>query len=350
MGKQIIFMMTKNDLDFFLSCIDKEKLKLFRLVSNDNNYSIKKLTEISEDEIDINKSYATYLWNIDFSINNFSNITDWKHFEQMPLIELSFYKQGNQSLGRLYWNTDYIKGCDYNTEKFSKWFESLRRIVRNKSVRSYDDYMKIYVFEDYWNKHKGTLSEEEEKYKFQGSTDDFFEKADGYENIVLLKCENKCYNHCNDCKRITKDHFDHYNQAYFQAFDHINSSIEIIVVGIGFDPLTSSCSQILEYIKKTSNVKIIMITNGIDDLCCSISCINNTVDELYIFIPAQTSEEYLIKTDSGLGLAAYKKAAEFAKKAARYINREKCKLNIVYNISRNDVYKYICGKYGKAAK
>lgn len=342
-------MMTKKDLDFFLDCINEKKVRLFKLVSNDINYSIKELIEISKDEIDINKSYATYIWNTDFLIDHFDDIYDRDILKKMPLIELSFYNQGNQSLGRLYWNTDHINECDFDTEKFSKWFEKLRRIIRSRSVRSYDDHMKIHVFEDYWDKHKYSLTEEEEKYKFNGKTEDFFENANGYENIALLKFENKCYNHCNDCKRIITDHFDHYNQAYFQAFDNIKNNIEIIIVGIGFDPLTSNCSRILEYMHKMSDVKIIMITNGIDDLCCSISCINNTVDELYIFIPAQTPEKYLLKTDSGLGLSAYKKAAEFAKKAARFINQEKCKLNIVYDVSRNDIYRHICEKYEKTS-
>lgn len=340
-------MMTKKDLAFFLSCINEEKLRLFKLVPGSSDHSIKKLTEISEDEIDINRSYAVYLWNTEFSISNFNNISDWRLFEQMPLIELSFYNWGDQSLGRLYWNTDHIKDCGYDTEKFSKWFEKLRRIIRSRSVRSYDDHMKTYVFEDYWNKHKCTLKAEEEKYKFHGNTDYFFEKADGCENIALLKYENNCYNHCNDCRRVTTDHSDQYNQAYFQAFDRIKSGIEIVIAGVGFDPLTSPCSRVLEYMRKTSDVKIIMITNGIDELGCSIGCINNNVDELYIFIPAQTPEEYLLKTDSGLGLSAYKKAAEFAKKAARYIRQEKCRLNIVYDVSRNDIYRFICGKYGK---
>lgn len=156
---------------------------------------------------------------------------------------------------------------------------------------------------------------------------------------------NKCINKCPECKK-NKEAYTYTDLMYTKAFDLINTmGVEYLFVGVGYDPLTSDCGNLLNYIKNKSEIKIIAITNGVYDKKLLFQSISKDVDELYVFIPSDDPDEYCDKTHSKEGKCACEKISIFLNNIKRYYKNKQ--LAVKYNLSRNEVYEMLCEKYGK---
>ncbi len=352
MGKQTAFRMTKKDVIFFLNKIP-EDFKILKIENIDKSWVLKELSD-SEKE-NMNGKY--FIWNTGFPIKDMY-LDNSSEVHKLPLIEFYCCTEATPPSGRIYWNT--YDQSQYDGEKFSKWYNKCVRILRKNAAFSYGKAIKRFVYADASEKYKDLIRNEilKEAPHFEGNIDDYFVKPEGYKNILLFNQKKRCFNRCPDCRESESAATENVN-VYIEAFNSVDTSgIEYLFVGVGFDPLAARCMGLCEYIKKNTKIKVIFITNGLTDAIvstggdiCSVFSIGDIygADEIYVFTPAQTPEEYYSKTNSRYGEKAYERVTEFLKILNRYKkNLEKHGIQkfILPDCTRNDVYKFLCDKYG----
>lgn len=341
MGRQLQFSMTQADAAIFikeLNAVMSNRIKVLVLKDISDR---RMLVEIIGNEIN-NMSGVYYLWNTDFQIDNMciANLSD---IDKLPLIEFFCATMAIPPSGRIYWNSCW--SAYYKNEDFNKWYNKCVRLIKKMAVYAYGDAYKTYVHNNSWADYNESILDN--GVDFNGSCNDFFTVHQKYNNILLLKMRNKCLNKCSDCKRISNPQ-QYTDLLYIEAFKALDlSGIEYLLVGVGYDPLTSDCVNLLNYIKKNTDIKIIAITNGLLTKQSFIQNVTVGIDKLYIFVPSDVPEEYYKMTNSKLGLQAYAAVEEFI----RYVNRyyRKQAKEIVYNKSRNELYEMICDEYGYQA-
>lgn len=351
MGRQTAFCMTEKDVLFFLNQIPD----MFKILKEEYDEQGRVLREISGDEKGkMNGTY--YLWNISFPIENIR-----ENPNKLPVIEFYCCTHNSPPYGRIYWNTYYQD--QYDSKGFEKWYSKCIRILRKNAVLTYGKGVKEFVYADALEKYNDEIQSKilNSDPHFRGNIDDYFVRPAGYKNILLLNKQAKCSNNCPDCLRTKSNATDNAN-VYIEAFNSMDiRDIEYLFIGIGFDPLLSQNIKLTEHIKKNSDIRIILITNGLmtgirssDGSILTAFSISDIygADEIYVFIPADTPEGYLAKTNSSYGEKAYDRVMDFLrilKKYTKNLEKHGIKKFIMTGCTRNDVYEYLCKKYGKAA-
>ncbi|MBQ8567682.1 MAG: hypothetical protein IJ446_00520 [Oscillospiraceae bacterium] len=340
MGRQVEFSMTTEDVAEFIKILNIKMKGKIKILSEKQADEMVTLVETEETEKN-NMSGWYYLWNTDFKLDKtcFKSSTE---LHELPLIEFFCGTKGIPPKGRIYWNS-YLSPY-YSDELFISWYNKCVRLLKENAFYKYGKVYKTYVYKKSWENYKEHHTDE---YTLEGKPDDYFYIHEKYKNILLLKMKNNCINKCPDCKKNKEAYpFRGYGFMYTKAFDLTDiTGIEYLFVGVGYDPITSDCGSLLNYIKNKSDIKVIGITNGVCDEKLLSDSIKKDIDELYVFIPSDDPDEYYDKTNSKAGIYACEKITAFLKNIKRYYKHRQ--LAVKHSLSRNEIYEMLCEKYGK---
>lgn len=155
-----------------------------------------------------------------------------------------------------------------------------------------------------------------------------------YQNGLYVNVTNRCTNRCEFCIRFTPSGVDHIDLwlEHEPSYEEIVKGLEennykdykeIIFCGYGeplmrFDTVMKAC----EYIKKNSDVKIRINTNGHANHCAGHDVtpeMEGKVDTVSISLNASNAAEYQRICKCDFGEDGFYEMIDFAKKAKKYV-------------------------------